>query len=172
MFAQTDEGGYWLVTVQDTVPNAGHPSRFMRLQVTNSTINTTPYSVWASNAFTNPTDRSNPAISGEQATPAGDGITNLMKYALALEPMTCGTASLPTISPQAGYLTLTYRKSKLATDVTYTVRATDSLTANSWITATTVLSQIDEGGYWLVTVRDTVPYAGHSSRFMRLQVTH
>ena len=172
VFAQTDEGGYWLVTVQDTVPNAGHPSRFMRLQVTNSTINTTPYSVWASNAFTNPTDRSNPAISGEQATPAGDGITNLMKYALALEPMTCGTASLPTISPQAGYLTLTYRKSKLATDVTYTVRATDSLTANSWITATTVLSQIDEGGYWLVTVRDTVPYAGHSSRFMRLQVTH
>ena len=56
----------------------------------------------------------------------------------------------------------------------YTVRAADDLAADTWIPVTTVLSQTDptlgEGSYWLVTVRDSVPYAGHPQRFMRLQV--
>jgi len=117
----------------------------------------------------------NPAVSGDLAPPANDGVTNLMKYAMALAPKASATGSLPTISRQAGYLTLTYRKSKTASDVTYTVQAADSLTSNAWAPATTVLSQTDPtpggGSYWLVTVRDNVPSdATHPQRFMRLQV--
>ena len=58
--------------------------------------------------------------------------------------------------------------------MTYTVQASDSLSSNAWAPAATVLSQTDptQGGesYWLVTVRDNVPYATHPQRFMRLQV--
>ena len=108
---------------------------------------------------------------GAMATPANDGITNLMKYALALDPMSCGTGALPTVSPQNGYLTLTYRKNKQATDMAYTVQAADSLNSNSWTPATTVTSQSDQGTYTLVTVRDTVPLAGHRYRFMRMLVS-
>ena len=134
------------------------------------TIDNTAYGVWKSSAFTNPADLENPAVSGDMATPAHDGITNLMKYALALAPRTSGTGGLPTASPQGGYLTLTYRKNKSATDVSYTVQASDAL-SGPWTTAATVTSQVDEGSYTLVTIRDTVADAGHPRRFMRLQVS-
>jgi len=128
------------------------------------------YEAWQTRAFTNPADLSDPAISGELETPAHDGINNLMKYALALDPTVCGTGGLPTMALQDGYLTLTYRKNKTATDVTYTVLAADSLDDDSWAPATTVLSQTDLADHWLVTTRDTVPYAGQARRFMRLKV--
>lgn len=120
--------------------------------------------------FIDPADLNNPAVSGELEMPAHDGITNLMKYALALDPMICGTAGLPTVAQQDGYLALTYRKNKTATDVTYTVQVAEDLTGNAWTPATTVVSQTDQGDHWLVTMRDTVPYAGQAQRFMRLQV--
>jgi len=135
-------------------------------------IDATPYGVWKASAFTNPDDRNAPAVSGEMATPAHDGITNLMKYALALDPMSCGTAGLPTVSPQDGYLTLTYRRNKQSTDVTYAVETTDSLDADNWQPATKVISQSDHDGYWKITVRDTAPMEQHPHRFMRLRVTH
>jgi len=132
------------------------------------------YDAWKAAAFTNQTDLANPAVSGELATPANDGVTNLMKYAMALSPTASATGNLPTTASQAGYLTLTYRQNKTASDVTYTVQAADALTSNAWAPATTVLSQTDPtpggGSYWLVTVRDNVPYATHPQRFMRLQV--
>ncbi|MEI7911860.1 MAG: cadherin-like beta sandwich domain-containing protein [Verrucomicrobiota bacterium] len=133
------------------------------------TIDNSSYGVWKSAAFTNPSDLANPAVTGELATPANDGATNLMKYAMALNPMASATGNLPTSSRLAGYLALTYRKSKAATDVTYTVQAADSL-SGAWTPAATVLSQTDQGAYWLVTVRDNVPYATHLQRYMRLQV--
>jgi len=138
------------------------------------TVSTTGYETWKATAFTNPADLANPAVSGELATPAHDGTTNLMKYAMALDPMASSAGSMPTMTLEGGYLALTYRKSKTATDVTFTVQATDSLTGNSWTPATTVLSQTDPtpggGSYWLVTVRDNVTYATHPRRFLRLQV--
>ena len=134
------------------------------------TIDNTPFGVWKKTAFTDPADLGDPAVSGELACPAGDGITNLMKHAMALEPMACGTGGMPTASQSEGYLTLTYRKSKTATDVTYTVQAADDLTNNAWTPATSVVSQTDQGDHWLVTVKDIVPYTGQARRFMRLMV--
>jgi alpha-tubulin suppressor-like RCC1 family protein len=130
-----------------------------------------PFAVWQATFFPDPADQANPAISGELATPVGEGITNLMKYALGLNPWVCGSTDLPTQARQDGYLTLTYRKSKQATDVTYTVLAADSLTNADWIPATTILSQADEGSHWLITIRDNVPIAAQPLRFMRLRVS-
>jgi alpha-tubulin suppressor-like RCC1 family protein len=128
------------------------------------------YDAWKAGVFITDAQRNDPTISGDLATPANDGTSNLMKYALALNPMVSATGKLPTTSREAGYLTLTYRQNKTASDVTYTVQAADSLTSNAWAPATTVLSQTDQGDHWMVTVRDNVPYATHPQRFMRLQV--
>jgi hypothetical protein len=127
------------------------------------------YDFWKDRIFTRE-EQSDPSISGESASPAGDGITNLMKYALHLDPKTSGVANLPTAALQDGYLTLTYRKNKQASDVTYTVMAGEALFGNSWSEASTMLSQTDEGEYWLITVRDNVTQVGHPTRFMRLKV--
>jgi hypothetical protein len=129
-----------------------------------------PYTQWLLDSLSE-SAMADPAMTGEAAAPAGDGISNLMKFALGLRPLDDGTASLPVTGMAEGYLTLTYRQSKQATDVTYTVEAGDALAAGSWAPATQVLSQSDAGDHWLVTVRDLVPMAGHPRRFMRLQVS-
>lgn len=132
-------------------------------------VATTTFADWRVGKFT--TDGlADPAISGDQATPAHDGISNLMKYALALEPMVCGSADLPYPDKQDGYLTLTYRQNKQAGDITFTVEAGDSLTGNGWQPATTEVSRADGGDYWLVTVQDNTPISSSQCRFMRLKV--
>lgn len=134
------------------------------------TINQTAYETWKSDAFT-AEQLADPAISGDLATPAHDGHTNLMKYALGQRnPMACSTSYLPTPSVQGDYLTLTYRQSKQATDVIYRVESSGSLASADWTPATVELSRIDKGDHWLVTTRDSVPSAGYRSRFMRLKV--
>ena len=129
-----------------------------------------PYLTWLRGTLSE-TDMANPAITGELAMPAGDRITNLMKYALCLTPLTDGNAGLPVCDKADGYLTLTYRKNKQATDVTYTVQAGSTLTESGWTPAATILSQTDERNYWKITIRDNVPIAGNPCRFMRLRVS-
>ncbi len=137
-------------------------------------VDNTPYGIWKKSKFSNLSEWIDPTVSGDMATPAHDGISNLMKYALGLSPMTPGTASLPTASIQNGYLTLTYRMNKSSTDVTFTVQSSNTL-GGTWSTASNVILQTDPtpggGSYWLVTVRDTTLYTGSPARFMRLQVT-
>jgi zona occludens toxin (predicted ATPase) len=128
------------------------------------------YTSWQDVVFTTE-EKADPSMSGEQASPAGDGISNLMKYAMKLDPKSSGVANLPRSSAQDGYLTLTYRKNKLATDLTYTVQVTSDLASAAWQDAGVVISQTDEGEYWMVTVRDVEPMHNHSIRFMRLKVS-
>lgn len=149
-------------------PGGSNGNKFAQAATKPLTVAATAYDAWKAGVFT-AFELNDPAISGDLATPAHDGITNLMKYALGLDPMTSGAAGQPTVGEQGGYLTLTYRKNKLATDVTYTVQVAGSLAGNNWVPATTVLFETDGGEFWLVTVRDNVTYAG-AQRFMRLQV--
>jgi alpha-tubulin suppressor-like RCC1 family protein len=128
------------------------------------------YALWKEKFFSL-SDQSDPSVSSELAIPAGDGITNLMKYALRLAPLSNGLGGLPTLSSDSGYLTLTYRKNKQATDLSFTVQAGSDLEEDSWDAVTEVVSQSDEGDHWLVTVRDNVLQASQTTRFMRLKVT-
>jgi sugar lactone lactonase YvrE len=52
------------------------------------------FASWQARWFS-PVQLANAAISGATATPAGDGIPNLLKYALNLNPFTNGTSGLP-----------------------------------------------------------------------------
>ena len=76
------------------------------------------YAQWTARVFT-AQEQSNPAISGENATPANDGVSNLLKFAFDLDPHKNGVAGLPTVSTVAqydyntgqneSYLAITYR---------------------------------------------------------------
>ena len=59
----------------------------------NITIQTT-FAAWK-NIWFNPAQLTNPGISGDTATPADDGIPNLLKYALNLSPLADGVSGLP-----------------------------------------------------------------------------
>ena len=102
------------------------------------------YASWQDDVFTSE-EQANPSMSGEQASPAGDGISNLMKYAMKLDPKSSGVANLPRSSARDGHLTLTFRRNKLASDLTYTVQVTSDLTSAEWQDAGVVISQTDEG---------------------------
>jgi hypothetical protein len=115
-------------------------------------------------------------LSGNQALPttvvSPDGITNLMKYALGLNPFTIynpGSAGLPYVQIQkfsgTPYLTLTFNG--IATDVTYAVQATSNL-SSGW---TTIYSSTAGQAPGTMTVQDTQPESSSATRYMRLQVS-
>ena len=130
----------------------------------------TPYAAWQKIWFT-PSQLSNPAVSGDTASPAGDGIPNLMKYGLGLIP-TVAYSGISVGVPVAGittsgtnqYLSLTFTGT--AADVTYSVQAGSNLTA--W---TALRSWPPGAPPGTITLSDTVPIALAPRRFIRLNVT-
>lgn len=134
-----------------------------------------PYALWNQSQFT-AGELSNPAISSGTATPANDGIPNLLKYALNLKPKTCGVQGLPLVGGTtilgSDYLTLSYTHVKASNDITYIVEVSGDLqTWQSGIGFTAPVSILDQGATETVTVQDLVPESGIGKRFIRLKVT-
>ena len=113
-------------------------------------------------------DTTNPAIAGDKATPAHDGIANLVKYALGLnKPTVPAKSGLPVVSQAGGYLMLTYTKVKSATDIVYQPVWSNDL--SSW--ASTGISEdvlLDSGTTQKVC--DKVPITTETRKFIRLQI--
>ncbi len=169
---------------------SGTPSQAGTCNVTVSATNTagtgsavvgitvqTAYMAWQQAYFT-AAELSNPAISGPNATPAGDGIPNLTKYALGLNPKSVGTGGLPTISLTAAggsnFLTLTYNRSLAASDVTYTVEVSGDLQAwSSGASDTATVNVTNNATNTLQTVvqRDLTPTSSAGRRFIRLKIS-
>ena len=120
------------------------------------------------------------------ADPDGDGIPNLLEYALGLDPTTASVLGLPivTLKNYSGtkYLSMTFNRSSLATDITYIVQGSSDLVnwtalgTSSGGAVTTGPGFVAETGSaptFSVEVRDTVPFNpnGNVTRFMRLEVT-
>jgi cyclophilin family peptidyl-prolyl cis-trans isomerase len=116
----------------------------------------------------------NPAVTGPTANPAGDGMPNLMKYALGLDPtVPDAAAGAPEGGIASGGLTLTYVAPPGITDVTYVVQVSgDLVNWSSGPGATQVVSTtLLDAKHEQVVVRDLTPASGTARRFMRLQVT-
>ena len=95
--------------------------------------------------------------------PDGDGIENLLEYALDLDPLVASTAGLPVVGSSGGNLTLTYRR--VRADVIYTVQTTTDLATVPW-TATGVTQGTPAGdGTTLASVARTGP-----RHFLRLHI--
>jgi len=115
-----------------------------------------------------PAQLADPTISGALATPAGDGLPNLMKYALNLDPFT--PSRPPAGAVTNNYLSLTYTKRKLATDLRYIVELTSSLVAGWPVTNVTQTILADDGVLQTIRASDPDPINLHTQRFIRLHV--
>jgi hypothetical protein len=73
----------------------------------------------------------NPAVSGPNATPAGDGLSNLLKYALCLSPKVPSITGITLTKPGNSWL-FAYTRPALRPDIIYSVEVSPSLTGNSW----------------------------------------
>ncbi len=107
-------------------------------------------------------------ISPPSFSSAGDGIPDLVKYALGLSPNapSISGATAPSIGTfgSARYLTLSIARFLPPTDATLSIEVSGDL--RTWLPATVVTSTPS-----LLQVRDPVPATGAGGRFMRMKVT-
>lgn len=108
--------------------------------------------------------------------PAGDGIANLMKYALGRDPHTPGLGNALrhelVTDESADYLSLTYTRPHPApAGIQYTVEASSTLAPGSWVPVPPT-EQILSGGTATITAEDTQPVnSTNPRRFLRLRVS-
>lgn len=100
----------------------------------------------------------------------GDGLPNLVEYALGTDPRSSTEAGPQTATiEQSGvtYLTLTFKRIADPT-LTYLVQASATLAPESWQNLWSSTGAENQSG--VVTVRDTTPLSGSTARFLRLKV--
>jgi hypothetical protein len=118
---------------------------------------------------------------GAAGDPDGDGVSNLLEYALDSNPVTPGMTQTPlartAVNPADGkpYMTFTYRRRTGASGLVYTVQVSDTL--GSWISGPAQTEEISStanpGGdseTVLVRIKPVLNTPGQPRRFARLQV--
>ena len=152
----------------------GQPRRLDELCADQSVFNATaviqdrPVNNWLRANFT-AAQLTNLAVSGDAADPANDGLPNLMKYALGLNP---NTADPNPFAPGVanGIFTLNYPLSKSAVDVSLTTLWSTNLTA--WQLGTNfyqVVNVADQVTNQIITIQPTTPAASGFFRFGALR---
>jgi len=131
----------------------------------------TPLQAWRDSHFGNP---SNIGAGANGATPAGDGVPNLLKYALGLDPNTPAMRSqLPTggiqLNSGQNYLTMTINRAARPIDITYVVEVSGDL--QTWVSGPLNTVTLTNTPTQLV-VRDSTPVPSATERFIRLRVTN
>ena len=125
----------------------------------------TPSQAWRLQWFG---DSSNSGAGADGVITAGDGLTNLQKYAFDMNPF------VPSVSPvtydmNSGFLRGSTPKNASATDITIGFEVTGDLkTSASWTTSGIT---IDQNTATLLQAHDNTPLGGTTPRFMRLRVT-
>jgi len=188
-------------TVPTLNPNIAGPNPTVDLQlsspgggVTLGTLSTasltiieTPYNAWLYSVYG--ANASNPAYAATTATPSGDGITNLVKYAMNISPLVNAQSQLPTEALANGHAQITFQWNYNISDVTYVIQASDTLgggwtpiatytAAGGWVAnlAGVTISPGSVAGtapyqYEPVTVTDPTTLGPQQNRFLRVDVT-
>ena len=128
-----------------------------------------PINIWRRANFT-AAELASPSISGDLADPDNDGLSNLMEYALGLPPKDPASTNRPYARIQGGYFTLTYTRSKAATDVSLTISQSSDLV--SWQSGPAYIqpvSTVDQGAIQSITVRLAAPASAAPSSFLSLR---
>jgi len=147
-----------LVEGDETVTLSLVPStNYALTTLSNATIviHDLPIDAWRLAQFT-ATELADPQISGDLADPDADNLSNLTEYAMGLSPK--DGSNRPYARIENGYLTLTYTRSKSATDVSLTLEQSDDLM--NWHSGQGFIEQIsciDEGSLQRIAVRAAIP---------------
>jgi hypothetical protein len=133
---------------------------------------------WQNRYWPNVTD---PNVIGASANPSGDGVSNLLKYALGGDPTMADDSMLPrvgtTVINGQHFLTLTYLQRTDDPSLLYEVVASNDLSTPlaDWTVQTQPIAADQSNlpdSYIRVTVVDSVPVeTGPSGRFLKLRVT-
>ena len=126
-----------------------------------------PIDEWRFDKFTND---ANVSAAGDLADWEGDGVRNLVEYALNLEPLTPDGTAQPTMTIESGYLTLSYVPKSWATDLTYVVQASTDLV--NWSAADVESVDVeDREPPDRVTMRCKNPVSPGGRAWLRLSIT-
>jgi len=115
----------------------------------------------------------NPGSNAATDQAAHDGLSNLIKYALGLDPST------PAINPISStvvnvngdqYLQITVPKNPSATNLTYTAETCSDLTTSSWASVPGVDTVVVSETSTQMVVRDAQKIGASANRFIRLKV--
>ena len=124
------------------------------------------FDAWKLGRFTSQ-ELADPAVSGPDAIVTVDGITNLMKYALGLEPKSVET--LPTyVEAQTEAFRFVYRRPVAVIGVTYEVEVSTDLT--TWTTVGVTHQQVSSDGTTAIW-EATFPYSSGGNVFFRLKTS-
>lgn len=109
------------------------------------------------------------AIVGPEADPDGDGLINLLEYALASIPTDPASRQLPSVQFSEGHLQFTFLRARA--DLTYRVEASSDLSQGSWTVISTNPGTVSLTNP--ITVTDTVNLytTNPPNRFLRLRLS-
>lgn len=124
------------------------------------------YAAWRAAKFTGG-EVADDAISGTAADPDGDGLTNLIEYALDLAPKAVSSSGLPAVAKTATDWTFTYSRPADRPDISYTVQYSTNL--STWSTAGTH-TRTATGA--TETWQASVPLGTGSAVFFRLKIDY
>lgn len=163
--------------------NGGGAQQHLYALVLNGLVAPPPMAQWRQ-GFWGTTSET--GIAADNADPDGDGLENLLEYALGGDPNTAGQASLPQSSTASGKLTLIFARTLANADITIVVQAADTA-AGPWtdlassvngapmtaLIGEATVTETGAGATRTVDVRDLylLTDPAHPRRFMRLDVT-
>jgi len=134
-----------------------------------ATLALAPLEAWRASYFSS-SELADPNISGDAADPDGDGIPNLLEYALNEDPRVANLSIGPHALVMGNLLTTTYTRRKAPMDVTYDLQVSSDV-AGGW-TAAGIAEQVlaDDGGLQTVRATDPALVSANEKRFLKLKV--
>jgi hypothetical protein len=125
------------------------------------------YAAWQLGYFTSG-ELSDITISGPTADPDRDGLTNLVEYALGLDPKTTDTTDLPEVSTTATDWVYTFTRPSDRAELTYEVEVSTNLAAWTITLTPTYVSTTGNVETW----QATYPLSPAANAFFRLKITN